>query len=321
MDDANAKTGRLGFGTSALAGRIGRKESLRLLEVAYDAGIRYFDTAPMYGYGAAEEVLGEFIRTRRDRVTIVTKFGIEPPKRSTAMKVMKTVAKGVVSLAPSLRSKLSQRAAQMVSHGNFTLPYAAMSLSRSLAALKTAHIDIFFMHEVVLEQITPELIDFLQAAVERGDIGRFGAATGGEEMLRILRCGVAPGTVSQFPDKIAVEAIHLLPAGQLCVTHSVLGQAFKAFSAAVAQNERLARNCSDTLGFDCKDTRKLGRLFLWAAMERNKHGVLVFGSLQEATIRANAAMQQQPEFSPAQLDALAVAIRAGQSIATAEVPS
>ncbi len=321
MFNKDVKTGRLGFGTSALAGRIGRKESLRLLETAYDAGIRYFDTAPMYGYGAAEELLGEFLRTRRDHVTIATKFGIEPPKRSTAMKVIKTVAQGVVSLAPSLRSTLSQRAAQMVSHGNFTLPYAAMSLKRSLAALKTPHIDIFLMHEVALEQMTPELLDFLEAAVQRGEINQYGAATGAEETLRILRSGIAPGTVAQFPDKIAVEATDLLPASHLCVTHSVLGEDFRTFCAAIAEDEQFARSCSNQLGFACKDTRKLGRFFLWTAMERNKHGIVVFGSLQDASIRANAAMQQQSEFSAGQLDAFEVARSGRRSDARTEVHS
>ena len=40
--------------------------SLRLLEAAYDAGIRHFDVAPMYGYGEAESCLGEF-RARHQR--------------------------------------------------------------------------------------------------------------------------------------------------------------------------------------------------------------------------------------------------------------
>lgn len=70
---------KLGFGTSQLMGRVGRKQSLRLMEVAFDAGIRHFDTAPLYGLGAAEAMVGEFARKRRAEITITSKFGDAPP--------------------------------------------------------------------------------------------------------------------------------------------------------------------------------------------------------------------------------------------------
>jgi D-threo-aldose 1-dehydrogenase len=43
------KTTRLGYGCSSLMGAMGRKESLAMLECAFDAGVRHFDVAPMYG--------------------------------------------------------------------------------------------------------------------------------------------------------------------------------------------------------------------------------------------------------------------------------
>ena len=59
-------------------GSISRRESLRLLEAAFDAGIRHFDVAPMYGYGEAEGCLGEFLQRHRADVTVTTKYGIPP---------------------------------------------------------------------------------------------------------------------------------------------------------------------------------------------------------------------------------------------------
>ena len=47
----SATTTRLGLGGSSIMGVLNRRQSLALLESAYDAGIRHFDTAPMYGYG------------------------------------------------------------------------------------------------------------------------------------------------------------------------------------------------------------------------------------------------------------------------------
>ena len=48
------KSSALGFGCANLMGRVGRRESLRALELAFDQGISYFDTARSYGWGKSE---------------------------------------------------------------------------------------------------------------------------------------------------------------------------------------------------------------------------------------------------------------------------
>jgi aryl-alcohol dehydrogenase-like predicted oxidoreductase len=51
-----------------------RKQSFQVLEDAYDAGIRYFDTAP--GYGLAEELVLDWLQTKDDTsIEIATKWG------------------------------------------------------------------------------------------------------------------------------------------------------------------------------------------------------------------------------------------------------
>ncbi|WP_026776594.1 aldo/keto reductase [Polaribacter sp. Hel_I_88] len=51
-----------------------RKESFQVLEDAYNAGIRYFDTAP--GYGLAEELVYDWLKTKDDNsIEIGTKWG------------------------------------------------------------------------------------------------------------------------------------------------------------------------------------------------------------------------------------------------------
>lgn len=46
------------------------------VDAAWEAGIRYFDTAPLYGHGLAERRLGEALRDRpRDQFRISTKVG------------------------------------------------------------------------------------------------------------------------------------------------------------------------------------------------------------------------------------------------------
>jgi aryl-alcohol dehydrogenase-like predicted oxidoreductase len=51
-------------------------QSIRALHAAIDAGINLIDTAPVYGFGRSEEVVGRAIARRRDDVLIATKVGM-----------------------------------------------------------------------------------------------------------------------------------------------------------------------------------------------------------------------------------------------------
>ncbi len=51
-------------------------EAIKAIEAAIDNGITTIDTAPIYGMGHSENVVGNTIKGRRDKVQILTKFGM-----------------------------------------------------------------------------------------------------------------------------------------------------------------------------------------------------------------------------------------------------
>jgi aryl-alcohol dehydrogenase-like predicted oxidoreductase len=65
------------FGSMGL-GQPGRDPQARLaaLHAALDAGVTSIDTAPLYGFGRCEEVLGEALGGMRQRVELLTKVGL-----------------------------------------------------------------------------------------------------------------------------------------------------------------------------------------------------------------------------------------------------
>lgn len=71
--------GKLGFGTAPLGNmyrNIPEEEAIATVDVAWESGIRYFDTAPLYGSGLAEIRLGEALSKRnRDEYVLSTKVG------------------------------------------------------------------------------------------------------------------------------------------------------------------------------------------------------------------------------------------------------
>src|SRR5437667_7318944 len=79
---------RLGFGAWAVGGTgwgAASAEADRLAAVrrALELGITFFDTAPAYGDGASESLLGRALKADRDRVAIATKVGPrDDPRRS-----------------------------------------------------------------------------------------------------------------------------------------------------------------------------------------------------------------------------------------------
>jgi len=50
-------------------------EAIRAIEAALDLGVNWIDTAPFYGWGRGEQIVGKALRGKRDRVYIFTKCG------------------------------------------------------------------------------------------------------------------------------------------------------------------------------------------------------------------------------------------------------
>jgi len=70
----------VGFGAWAVGGWMWggseEKNSIRAVHTAVDAGMNLIDTAPMYGFGRSEEIVGKAIGDRRDKVVLATKCGL-----------------------------------------------------------------------------------------------------------------------------------------------------------------------------------------------------------------------------------------------------
>jgi aryl-alcohol dehydrogenase-like predicted oxidoreductase len=79
----NLTSSRIALGTWAIGGWMwggtDEAESIRTIHAALDKGINLIDTAPVYGFGVSEEIVGKAIEQRghREKVVIATKVGLE----------------------------------------------------------------------------------------------------------------------------------------------------------------------------------------------------------------------------------------------------
>ena len=74
--------GAWGIGGSPFWSNEGDAASARASMKSYDLGVNFFDTAPVYGFGHSEELLGITLKPFRDKVVYATKFGLRWEKKS-----------------------------------------------------------------------------------------------------------------------------------------------------------------------------------------------------------------------------------------------
>src|SRR5437868_2329385 len=83
LGDGGPTVSRIAFGNWSAGGdwgRVDRPAAIAAAREALDLGITFFDTAHAYGFGAAEELLGEALRSEiksaRESIVIATKGGL-----------------------------------------------------------------------------------------------------------------------------------------------------------------------------------------------------------------------------------------------------
>jgi len=83
ISGTDVKVSRIGLGTWAIGGwmwgETNEEESIRTIHAALDKGINLIDTAPIYGFGRSEEIVGKAVEEYGDRenIIIATKVGLE----------------------------------------------------------------------------------------------------------------------------------------------------------------------------------------------------------------------------------------------------
>lgn len=81
LGKSNLEVSAITFGAWAAGGWMwgstDRNDAVEAIRASYDAGVTSIDTAPIYGQGTSEEIVGEAIKgISRDKVQILTKFGM-----------------------------------------------------------------------------------------------------------------------------------------------------------------------------------------------------------------------------------------------------
>ena len=168
----NLISSRIALGTWAIGGWMwggtDEKESIRTIHAALDQGVNLIDTAPVYGFGRSEEIVGEALRQRgrRESIILATKVGLD-----------------------WTNGKIER---------NSTRQHILQELEDSLRRLQTDYVDIYQVHWP--DPLVPieETASTLRELYEQGKIRAIGVSNYSPEEMARFRA-VAPLHTIQPP--------------------------------------------------------------------------------------------------------------------------
>jgi len=213
---------RLGLGCASLGSRIGGGAGLRALSAAHEAGVNWFDVAPAYGLGAAELLLGEFLKGRRRNVNVTTKVGIAPPEHVRLMRYAYALGRPALSVASGLRGAFRKIKATR----NRNLPLDATlvetSISRSLKRMQTDYVDVFALHDPSPEDVLrDDILRSLERVLERGQARSVAVAGTGEACRAALKASAPYALLQISVEDFTANQSEFAGCGKRIVLHSV----------------------------------------------------------------------------------------------------
>jgi D-threo-aldose 1-dehydrogenase len=223
--------GVLGYGAANLGNLYRELSDARaheILDTAWTAGLRYFDTAPHYGLGLSERRLGDFLRTKpRGEYVLSTKVGrlIRPnPDGAGALDLEHDFA------VPADRKRV----------WDFTADGIRRSLDESLERLGLDRVDVLFLHDPERFDLDQGLAEALPALTGLRDEGLVSAVGVGSMMTDALlasaRSGLADLLMVAGRYTLAEQPVH--PE----VLHACAENGVRIVNAAVFNSGLLATN-------------------------------------------------------------------------------
>jgi aryl-alcohol dehydrogenase-like predicted oxidoreductase len=259
---------RLGFGCGRLKGGSEKANSLRLVHVALDLGIRHFDTAPPYGLGASEPILGEALKSRQVPVTVFTKAGLAPSASPRLMQTARAIVKPLANYIPGLRKAVLKGMAHRSSPAIFNPDFIAQSFEASLRLLQRERLDCLLLHEAQPHDTLEPLKQLFDRYIANGQLAAYGSSTG-EPLDQLVRFG----TVLQY--RCPMPGTGEKPYANADILHGAFRFIEPAITKKMTHNSRLKDRLASLLPASTDPAAASGALALAYALARFNNRLLL----------------------------------------------
>lgn len=146
----------LGGGCMSISANYGppadKNQGIAVIRAAYEKGVKFFDTAEVYGPYTNEELLGEALEPFRDKVFIASKFGFDIEGAS-----------GGVNSRPEHIKKV---------------------IEGSLKRLRTDHIDLYYQHRIDPKVPIEDVAGAIKDLIKEGKVLHFGLSEASAKTIR-----------------------------------------------------------------------------------------------------------------------------------------
>ena len=163
LGSSELEVSAIGYGAWGIGGAPfwkteGDQASKRSILKAFDSGINFFDTAPVYGFGRSEQLLGKALKPVRDKVVLATKCGL----------VWEKEALGSISKVARKESLFKE-------------------IDQSLERLQTDYIDLYQVHWPDVETPQAETMEALLKIQSQGKIRYIGVSNYSVDQMKEIQ--------------------------------------------------------------------------------------------------------------------------------------
>lgn len=256
--------GTWAFGGDAIWGKTDEMQAIDTARRTVEMGIVQIDTAPAYGMGKSEEILGEALKGIRDKVILSTKCGLSWDEGNIGQLHVERDGHRIVR--------------------NLSAKSIRKDLENSLKRLKTEYIDIYYVHYPVFGTYAvpvEETMDELNRMKKEGKIRAIGASNMNPEVLNEY-CTYADIEIIQEKYSLLDRKVEetLLP---VCQERKILLQAYSPLEQGVLTEQfRQKRDTPDQKRFVNKP---------WGKKECHERMLQMFDSWMDLCEKYNCQLE------------------------------
>ena len=168
------------FGAWAIGGWMwggcDEKDAIEAIHASLDHGVNFIDTAPMYGYGRSETIIGKVLKGRRDQVVLATKCGLRWDL---------TEPRGVLYFHGDDQGVIRDRKGAKYKVFKYMLPDSIQyELEQSLRRLRTDHVDLYQTHWQDDSTPIADTMAYLETLKDQGKILAIGVSNADLDHLK-----------------------------------------------------------------------------------------------------------------------------------------
>lgn len=270
---------RLGLGTGSLGTILNYKKSCSLIEKAYEAGFRHFDTAPSYGRGLSESIVGDVLSSVRDTVTIVTKVGIPHPRAGGAIRLARKILLPLKTAFPSLwKMGQSRTMSVAVPASKFAQNDIESSFAESLRRLRTDYVDGLLLHEIQTQEWNDDLNSLICEFRNNGSAREIGIGTTVEASVELLKQHPTTIDLVQVPHYSGAFESTLNAGKHKLITHQCLTGAWDILESEEVRTRLTGNNSTRALQDALSSSDHGANLLIASGLLQNPNGIVLIST-------------------------------------------